>query len=303
MSGSFNQDKNLNIGSDADETSFDGTQDIRTAIENVAGTSSTSLENHLTDPSDAHDATAVSFAPHTTPTVTTPFAGVSASLISPGSNDWPRARTGSPSYGLIVADESGKVGVECIGAGNWAVYVWVFEINTSVLPDGVTITNVGLNLGFGYATYLAPLLLPAELRMIAYDFGDTITTADWVSYDDIASAGPLVATCDLAALMGAAPGPLGGGNITWTVEQDAMAAAINTTGPTRFLVYSAGIEASVSQPPAGHDEFVRFIGGWYPLPAERPDLQVTYKLYDDSGLISVQTTIEDLEARIEALEP
>jgi len=35
MSGSLNQDKNLNIGSDADEKSYDETIDIKTAIKDL----------------------------------------------------------------------------------------------------------------------------------------------------------------------------------------------------------------------------------------------------------------------------
>ena len=47
MSGSLNQDKNLNIGSDADETSFDGNIDIKTAIGDMT-TDITTIESDIT---------------------------------------------------------------------------------------------------------------------------------------------------------------------------------------------------------------------------------------------------------------
>jgi hypothetical protein len=76
--GSLNQDKNLNTGSDADETSYDGTIDIKTAIEDNTADNSA----HIANPTAAHAATAVSF----TPTPTIGAMNVQAAIAELGTN-------------------------------------------------------------------------------------------------------------------------------------------------------------------------------------------------------------------------
>ena len=143
---------------------------------------------------------------------------------------------------------------------NWYQTLQAFlPFDTSAIPDDATIGTPELKLSRESDNSVTDFIL----QVYAYDFGATVTTADYRTRTQAAALTPLLATYDTAAGWGA-------GYRVFTSTGD-FAAAINKTGETRLFVVSDRFIAGTS--PAGK-EYVAF--AYQGVANRAPTLTVTY---------------------------
>ena len=146
-------------------------------------------------------------------------------------------------------------------------YFWLnalyLDFDTSAIAAGDTITGVAfapyLATGYGNNT-------PHVAEVYAYDWGDDVTTADWVAGDDIDDLGSLLASFDTTGI------PQNESQAGWKTftNEDAMLGAIVKGGTTRFLLTCDRFRLGTE--PSGGERVQ-----WYLNQADcRPRLIVTY---------------------------
>lgn len=157
------------------------------------------------------------------PAVTVEILGAMEGFVRSWATDWAAARAG-PGDGAYYSGPGGfypEVGV-LVSGPNYYAYQAFWSFDTSVIPDGVTVTAVDL-LTQAIEGPTGNFLLEAR----AHDWGDTLTTADFVAGDDL--AGKTL----LASLMA---GDLSTVQLTALTSESAFTNAIDTAGYTRLMV-------------------------------------------------------------------
>ena len=140
--------------------------------------------------------------------------------------------------GTPTADEGAvdmKVGQET----GFTVTQAFLEFDTTAIPAAATVSAATLYMTDSGDSSTTDF----TIRVRTFDFGVSLTTADFVSGDDLSSTGTLVAHYDTSS------GWAGAAEKTFT--DDALAANITKAGTTRFVAYSSRQESETT--PTGNE--------------------------------------------------
>lgn len=164
----------------------------------------------------------------------------------------------------LEAYQTPAVGFDLWGA---ITRVWeeLLEFDTSSIPNGATVTSAVLSLkAYSYSN-------PPVLELYAYDFGASVTTADWVPGADFAGMTRLAMHNTNGAWTG---------STRYDFTSDAaFVDAINVGGLTRVVLVTEQIANNTS----GGDWYANAYSPAASAESYRPQLVVTYT-YDTVGL-------------------
>jgi hypothetical protein len=160
----------------------------------------------------------------------------------------------------IMTDSYGYAGRD-VAAGTYYVFDLYASFDTAVVPDDDVITDVVLSLNLEEDGSTTDFTMEARL----FDWGASLTTADWVNGADLAAL-PLLATLPTAGI-GAT------GAFKDFTSESAFIGAINSTGSTRMLICCAGKRSAT---PNADSEYLKFTPGNDGTEALRPLLTITH---------------------------
>jgi hypothetical protein len=152
----------------------------------------------------------------------TVFADAADGRVRANHATYANARTGSGAT-MYSDTTSGYYGQDL---GFYANEYFV-SFDTSSIPDDNVVSNPVLSLTYFENSSDTNFIAQARL----YDWGATLTTADWVSGDDLSSL-PLLATWDTNSFTGV-------NTYQAFISEPAFANAINKTGFTRIIISSS----------------------------------------------------------------
>ena len=190
------------------------------------------------------------------------FSGVADDGEGGGSNGTyaaARAGTGSP-FGAAAAATYATVGQAkvVVTFTEYQVFESFLAFNTSSIPDGDTVSAAVLNLTSYADNSTTDFTLEARL----YDWGASLTTADWVTS---LSSQTLLAHRDTASGWTV--------NTAYDLTDDAFAANVSKTGSTRILLCSDHTTSNTA--PTGLEHVTAYSAD-YTGTTRDPKLTVTY---------------------------
>lgn len=160
------------------------------------------------------------------------------------SSIWTTARAGA-NLAAIQAVEGyyPAIGVFYTGSGMCQFVQTFWSFDTSVIPDGAIVTAVDLQM-----LHATPIGASFLVEVRAHEWGDAITTADWVAGDNL--AGKTLLASVMSGDLSSAPVTLTSGSTL----VGAIVDAINTTGHIRLMASSKRQRIG---PEPWYDEYVR----------------------------------------------
>lgn len=163
--------------------------------------------------------------------------------------------------------DTGAVGQDKSSASHWERYRAYHSFDTAGLLDTCTVTAT---------TYSAKSALDAtttdfNIRVFAYDWGATLTVADWCNEDTLPADAAHLATYATSG------GFVSGTYYDWTNNGVNLINAVNKTADTRVILVSDRDRAK-TEPTTGVTENVWIWGGTTCRDTDRPKLTVTYSV-------------------------
>ena len=153
-----------------------------------------------------------------------------------------------------------------------------------------------------YIALHADVVMPTGEIDSAWAEGTGFPGANWSSYKDVALL-PTVLTFDETTLAEGAeqPIPAGYGGLTWDQvgiynPNAVYGYAVKSESNLAFIAEASTFEVVGYPSPAGSPALIEgdmaFVGAWFSA-AQRDDLPITVKAYDDGVLVGQQTTLVD----------
>lgn len=172
------------------------------------------------------------------------YAGPTYADVRAGSSLAASSSGGAESVGQYYSSGSEYLYVDEWGTSGWvlfmynSIYEFFLSFDTSSIPDTDTVSAAVLNLTSQVDNSLTDFTIEARL----YDWGASLTTADWVAGANLSSL-TLLAHRDTASGWTAAT--------AYDLTDDAFAANVNKTGSTRLLLCSDHTTSSTA--PTGYE--------------------------------------------------
>lgn len=200
-------------------------------------------------------------------------------IESSHSTTYSTARSSGGSKVAAATEVYLQVGQNYIGGFGYYLYETFLSFDTSTIPDSAIISSVTLSLhGGGYADQ-STTDFTIEAR--TYDWGASLTTADWVAGADLAS-NTLLASRSTSGWSTSAYND-------FTENGSNFVSAINKTGITRIVICSSRTKDGTA--PTGA-EYVNFAANETTGTSNDPKLSVTYALGPTTvGSITMSGTV------------